>query len=160
MNTYDTAALVASFLAECGWSRPASFHHGLNLLPYSMAVSKYNLEPLDIDECSDADSSSSSVTSSEESDDSSDEEYERQMSAEELKELEAKVPRTELGEYTSLGSRAHPHCNPCVFHAHSKMTCSQGLKCGYCHFPHQDFIKSLTKRLTSKGRLGKAVSLK
>lgn len=76
-----------------------------------------------------SDSSAASATSSEF----------RQAEAEKkaLEELIGKVPVTDFGEPTSLGSMNHPvSCSPCMFFA-KPSGCIRGLQCEFCHFPHQ-----------------------
>lgn len=59
------------------------------------------------------------------------------LSAEELEELKAAVPRNYSGKLTSLGSAGHVsgECMPCIFLTSGK-GCPEGLLCGRCHFHH------------------------
>ncbi|CAK9048394.1 C3H1-type domain-containing protein [Durusdinium trenchii] len=56
--------------------------------------------------------------------------------SEERENLLLKVPRSEDGRPTSMGSVNHPHsCLPCMFLA-KPSGCIRGLECDFCHFPH------------------------
>lgn len=52
--------------------------------------------------------------------------------------LPGSVPLDSNGQPTSIGSIAHVSggCKVCIF-AHSKLGCSNGVACGFCHFPHK-----------------------
>ncbi|CAL1173288.1 unnamed protein product [Cladocopium goreaui] len=93
-----------------------------------------------------SDSSAASATSSEF----------RQAEAEKkaLEELMGKVPVTDFGEPTSLGSMNHPvSCSPCMFFA-KPSGCIRGLQCEFCHFPHQAAARrpGQQPRTTSTGK--------
>ncbi|CAJ1386680.1 unnamed protein product [Effrenium voratum] len=66
-------------------------------------------------------------------------------------ELEKDSPRLSDGTVTSVGSRLHPQCTPCVFMALTagggSVRCSAGIKCEYCHFPHPMTKKEILRRL-------------
>ncbi|CAE8613748.1 unnamed protein product [Polarella glacialis] len=55
----------------------------------------------------------------------------------ELAALRASVLLDDDGNHTSLGSFNHrsSECSPCVFH-NLNGSCSLGIRCQYCHFPH------------------------
>eukprot|EP00747_Dinoflagellata_sp_TGD_P063355 gnl/TRDRNA2_/TRDRNA2_153405_c0_seq5.p1 gnl/TRDRNA2_/TRDRNA2_153405_c0~~gnl/TRDRNA2_/TRDRNA2_153405_c0_seq5.p1 ORF type:complete len:335 (+),score=43.78 gnl/TRDRNA2_/TRDRNA2_153405_c0_seq5:93-1097(+) len=61
-----------------------------------------------------------------------------QLSAEQLEALRASVPLDENGQMTSVGSAMHASgmCKPCLFIA-SKVGCTNGIVCSFCHFPHK-----------------------
>jgi hypothetical protein len=59
------------------------------------------------------------------------------ISPEEYEALKRVVRRNENGEYTSIGSAEHDAgCKPCLF-VHSRVGCSNGLNCDFCHFTHK-----------------------
>jgi len=55
-----------------------------------------------------------------------------------IEKLRARVPQDMEGTPTSIGSVGHAagSCKACIF-VNSKSGCSNGVTCGFCHFPHK-----------------------
>jgi len=55
-----------------------------------------------------------------------------------LEKLRGHVPQDKEGNPTSIGSVGHTagSCKACIF-VNSKSGCSNGVSCGFCHFPHK-----------------------
>lgn len=55
-----------------------------------------------------------------------------------IEKLRGRVPQDREGKPTSIGSLGHAagSCKACIF-VNSKSGCSNGVSCGFCHFPHK-----------------------
>jgi len=65
--------------------------------------------------------------------------------------LQQTVRRTEDGETTSIGSALHgSSCGPCIFFA--LKTCSAGIRCSFCHFPHGNVRPRANRKMQANGK--------
>lgn len=54
-------------------------------------------------------------------------------------EILSQIPKSPEGELLSYGSIKHESatCKPCVFFRHPRKGCHNGVRCLFCHFPHE-----------------------